>query len=81
MMLQTLSKPQMGETMYQLLERVVSSHIPVEIEFQGKRLRISLEEPSNNKLASLEPHPDCLSGDPEDIVHLDWSGEIHDDIP
>ncbi|MDY0091685.1 MAG: type II toxin-antitoxin system Phd/YefM family antitoxin [Candidatus Vecturithrix sp.] len=80
-MLQTLSKPQMGETMYRLLEQVIKSQIPVDIEFQGKTLRISVEERSCNKLANLEPHPDCLVGEPEDIVHLDWSGEIHHDLP
>lgn len=78
---QTISKSQVGEEMYRLLEQVVTSHIPLEIEFKGQTLRISVQELSMNKLANLEPHPDCLIGDPEDIVHLDWSEEIHHDLP
>jgi hypothetical protein len=35
----------------------------------------------SGKLANLEPHPECLVEDPEDIVHLDWSNEIHHDLP
>ncbi len=75
--LQTLSKPQLGEKMYHLLERVVNSHAPLEIEFKGQILRISVKNESGDKFAALEPHPDCLVGDSEDIVHLDWSGEMH----
>ena len=80
-MLATISKSNMGEEMYRLLKQVVKTHVPLEIEFEGQKLRISPEELTRDKLANLEPHPDCLIGDPEDIVHLDWSGEIHHDLP
>ncbi|MBD3305053.1 type II toxin-antitoxin system Phd/YefM family antitoxin [candidate division KSB3 bacterium] len=74
-----ISDTKIGKEIYHLLEQVIETHIPVEIEFKGHTVRISLED--SGKLARLEPHPDCLVGDPEDIVHLDWSGEVHHDIP
>lgn len=36
---------------------------------------------AEDKLARLDAHPECLNGDPEEIVHLDWSGEGHNDLP
>jgi hypothetical protein len=33
-----------------------------------------------SKLARLVKH-DCLVGDPESIVHIDWSGEWQHDLP
>ena len=80
-MLATISKLQVDGEMYQLLEQVINTQVPVEIAFKGKKLLIILEKPTSDKLANLVPHPDCLVGDPEDIVHLDWSKEIHDDLP
>lgn len=85
-MLSTASKSQFGEELYRLMEHVLETKAPVEIEFKGKKFLIGLvKHPESGedtaKLARLEPHPDCLVGDPEDIVHIDWSGEIHDDLP
>jgi len=33
-------------------------------------------EPPHDKLANLTRR-DCLIGDPEDIIHMDWSKEWH----
>jgi hypothetical protein len=33
------------------------------------------DAPSN--LDRLVPHPGSIVGDPEDLVHIDWSGEWH----
>lgn len=39
-----------------------------------------LYDPPLNKLANLTPHPDCIVGDPEDLVHIDWSSEWKNDL-
>ncbi len=85
-MLSTTSKSQFGEEIYRLMERMLETKAPVEIEFKGKKFLIGLVQyfesgEDTAKLARLEPHPGCLVGDPEDIVHIDWSGEIHNDLP
>lgn len=58
---------------YRVLDEVLESGVPVEIERRGRRLRIvPLSE--RKKLHRLEPHA-VIVGDPEELVHLDWSHE------
>lgn len=67
------------ENIYRLLDEVVATGKPLEIERKGKLLKIIPVEPPD-KLSRLVPH-NCLTGDPEDIVHLDWSREWRHDLP
>ena len=76
----TLSYTEVKQTFEHVLEEVVSTAVPVRFEFKGSVLTICVVEESD-KLARLEPHSECLAGDPEEIVHLDWSGEVHDNLP
>ncbi len=50
---------------------------PEEIEWKGRHVQIVPRDPMPvlGKLARLRPHPEALRGDPESIVHLDWSSE------
>jgi len=57
-----------------LLDTVVKTGVPVEIERKGKRLLISPAEKHRN-LDCLEKHPDFILGNPDDLVHIDWSAE------
>jgi hypothetical protein len=59
---------------YRILDRVLESGVPVEVERRGRRLLIIPAE-RGSRLANLRPHPDSIPGDPEDLVHQDWSGE------
>ena len=61
------------ENIYRILDQVLETGVPVEIERRGKVLKIVCEEPPS-KLARLVPR-DYLRGSPEDLVHLDWSDE------
>ena len=64
------------ENIYQLLDQVLETGAPVEIERRGRRLKIiPADEPPRAKLDRLESHPGAILGDPEDLVHLDWSAE------
>lgn len=68
------------KNIYRLLDQVLETGQPLEIERKGKKLRVT-PVPESSKIAQLVKH-DCLRGNPEDIVHLDWSGEWrHDDLP
>jgi len=61
------------QDIYKLLHKVAQSGIPAEIEWDGKHFIIS---PSGKKcLDCLENHPDFIVGDPDDLVHIDWSSE------
>lgn len=59
---------------FQLLDKVIKTGVPVEIERKGKRLLISPAE-KRRDLDSLEEHPEFIVGNPDDLVHIDWSTE------
>jgi hypothetical protein len=61
------------ENIYKILDEVLATGVPVDIERKGRLLRIVAVEPTS-KLANLKPR-DLIVGDPEDLVHIDWSGE------
>lgn len=60
--------------LYRLLDQVLETGTPIEVERNGRRLRIAPTDASR-RLRRLRPHPDAIPGDPEDLVHLDWSTE------
>ena len=57
-----------------LLDKVIKTGVPVEIERKGKRLIISPAEKHRN-LDCLEEHPGFIVGNPDELVHVDWSAE------
>jgi antitoxin (DNA-binding transcriptional repressor) of toxin-antitoxin stability system len=64
---------------YRLLDQVLETGQPLEIERKGRLLRI-IPVTETSKIERLGKH-DCLKGDPEEIVHLDWSKEWRHDLP
>jgi antitoxin (DNA-binding transcriptional repressor) of toxin-antitoxin stability system len=70
----TITASELRQNVYRLLDEVLASGVPLEVERGGRRLRIvPVDGPA--KLSRLSPHPGTIVGDPEDLVHLDWSGE------
>ena len=70
---------QLRANLYRLLDRVLRTGEPIEIERAGKKLMIVAKEKESrlNNLAKRE----VIVGDPEDLVHLDWSKEWKDGLP
>jgi antitoxin (DNA-binding transcriptional repressor) of toxin-antitoxin stability system len=68
-----LTASKLRENIYQILDEVLETGVPVEIRRKGRTLRIVPTEavPKLSRLARR----DYLRVDPESIVHLDWSGE------
>ena len=72
----TITASKLRENIYKVLDQILATGVPVEIERRGRRLRIvPADESPRTKLARLEPRPKAIVGDPEDLVHLDWSAE------
>jgi hypothetical protein len=69
-----LTASKLRENVYRILDQVLETGVPVEIERRGRMLRIVAVEPPG-RLANLKPNPDFVIGDPEDLVHIDWSSE------
>ncbi|MFN7956098.1 MAG: type II toxin-antitoxin system Phd/YefM family antitoxin [bacterium] len=60
--------------LYRILDRILETGDPIEIEHKGKRLESVPVAPAS-KLANLVPRPAAIRGDPDELVHPDWSHE------
>ena len=69
-----LTASRLRQDVYRILDEVLQTGVPAEIERKGKVLKIVAVE-ARGRLASLETRPDLIVGDPEELVHLDWSPE------
>ena len=68
-----ISATKLRQNLYHILDSVIDTGIPVEIVRKGRLLRITPEE-RIPKWDRLEKH-EVIEGDPDDLVHIDWSGE------
>jgi hypothetical protein len=59
---------------YKLLDEVIATGSPLEVERKGRLLRIVVEAPPS-KLSKLEKRPGFVRGNSAELVHLDWSSE------
>lgn len=65
---------QLRADVYNLLDRVLETGEPLEIERGGRVLRV-VAEPRGSWIDRLVVRDGVLVGDPEELVHVDWSGE------
>ena len=61
------------QNIYKLLDRVLNTGKPLEIHRKGKILKI-VPPDKKSKFKSMRKRKGFI-GNPENIVHLDWSGE------
>ncbi len=73
-----ISLTQLRANLYKVVDEVIATGNPVEIERKGVIVKLIPEYPKK-KLDALVKHPGTILGDPEEIVHLDWSAEWHQD--
>jgi hypothetical protein len=66
-----ITASRLRDNVYKILDEVLDTGQPVEIERRGRRLRIVAAEPKG-RLQRLVKRPRYLKVDPEAIVHLDW---------
>ncbi len=70
----SLSVSRLRADIYRILDEVLRTGNPIEIERAGRKLRIIAVD-SVPKLSRLPEHPEAVIGDPSDLVHIDWSVE------
>jgi hypothetical protein len=68
-----ITASKLRENIYNILDEALETGVPVEVERKGRTLRI-VPESKPSKLAKLKKR-NCLVGDPESIVHMDWLKE------
>lgn len=66
-----MTASKLRQDIYRLLDQVLETGVPLEIERKGRTLRIVADAPPS-KLSNLKRR-DCIIGDPEDLVEMDWS--------
>jgi len=67
------SATKLRQNLYNILDQIIERGTTVEIERKGHILKIVPETPVS-KWDKLEKH-EVMSGDPESIISIDWSGE------
>lgn len=73
----TIHDTELQNNLYSILDRIIETGDPVIIERNGYQLTIEAKK-SRSKFERLTKH-DILNGDPESIVHMDWSDEWKQD--
>ncbi len=72
----TITASRLRENIYRILDQVADTGVPVEVVRGQRRLKIVLADGSEaSKLKRLKPRPKALIGDPQRIVHMNWSKE------
>jgi len=69
-----ITASELRANVYQLLDRVLATGVPLEVARGSARLRI-VPVDERSVLDRLPRRPEAITGDPEDLVHLDWSAE------
>jgi len=62
-----------------LLDEVLETGIPLEINKNGKLLKIVPIE-KTDKLKNLTFKPDVIQGNPDDLVNISWEQEVNIDL-
>lgn len=78
MLEETVSATRLRQNIYRLLDAVLESGQPLEVERNGRRLRIVPVE-EGSKIDRLVRR-DAIVGDAEELVELDWSSEWQPDL-
>ena len=66
-----VSASELRSRIYRLLDQVAETGQPLEIERKGEHLFVVAER-KRSKMDSLIKRK-CIVGDPETLVHMDWS--------
>lgn len=68
-----ITTTQLRSNLYKILDKVLETGRPITVERKGQVLSI-VPPQKRRKLDALKKH-DCIVGDPEDLVHCDWTHE------
>jgi antitoxin (DNA-binding transcriptional repressor) of toxin-antitoxin stability system len=78
--MKTVTPTQLRTNIYNLLDEVLKTGLPLEIKKGDKKLRIVPVE-NVDKLKNLVARPEVIQGDPDDLAEIDWMDEVNLDLP
>lgn len=77
--MKTITVTELRGNIYKLLDEVLDTGIPIEINKGNKKLRI-IPVKTRNKLQNLVFRPNVIKGNPDDLVEISWEKEINLDL-
>jgi prevent-host-death family protein len=78
--MKTITVTELRGNIYNLLDEVLNTGIPIEINKGGKKLKI-MPVGKANKLQNLVSRPNVIKGNPDDLVGISWEKEVNLDLP
>jgi|694.fasta_scaffold08450_11 hypothetical protein len=78
--MKSVTSSKLQNNLDQLLDEILNTGTPLEIERNGKRLRIILVK-TVDKLQKLIYRPEAIIGDPDELVQISWEQETNLDLP
>ena len=78
--MKSVTPTELRTNIYNLLDEVLKTGIPLEIRKGGKKLRIVSVEKAD-KFQNLISRPHVIQGDPEELVEISWEDEVNLDLP
>ena len=78
--MKTFTPTELRGNIYNLLDEILNTGIPIEINKGGKKLRIVPVDKAD-KLQNLVSRPNVIKGNPNDLINISWEKEINLDLP
>jgi hypothetical protein len=78
--MKTVTPTQLRADIYNLLDEVLETGIPIEIRKGNKKLKIVPLE-TVDKFKNLISRPEAITGNPEELVEISWEDEVNLDLP
>lgn len=78
--MKTVTPTELRTNIYNLLDEVLETGIPLEIKKANRRLLI-MPVAKADKLQNLISRPEIIQGDPDDLVEISWEDEVSLDLP
>ena len=78
--MKSVTSSKLQNNLDQLLDEILNTGTPLEIECNGKRLRI-IPVKTVDKLQKLIYRPEAIIGDPDELVQISWEQETNLDLP
>ena len=69
----TVTAYKLREDIDNILDGILETGEPVEIERKGRLLRIVADKPPISRLARIRKRPGLINVDPEGLAEIDWS--------
>lgn len=64
--------------LYKIVDQILASGVPVEIERHGLKVRIMPISP-HDKLSRLKKRTQVVNGNSDELVHFDWSSHWNEE--